>query len=155
MSSEARFFANVLTLILTDGALVGACIFAWLKGRSAERYGASIYCLAAVASSAFELWSRQNVPVLPTLIFDMVVAIAFLVLAVRYNSLWLGAAMIIKGVQLALHAVHFTDQAEQYVAGGSLYALSLDAVSIAISATLIGGTFASIRARRLSAPSPS
>jgi hypothetical protein len=83
-----------------------------------------------------------------TLFLDAPVAVVFLVLAIRYNSLWLGAAMMFKGVQLSLHATHLTDEADSKIAGANVYSLELCFVSLLISAALIGGTFAAIRERR-------
>jgi hypothetical protein len=148
MSSEARLSLNILTFLVVDGALIGACIFAWLKGRPAERYGALAYALAALASLALSVLAKWEMPMLPTLGLDGLVAVVFLVLAVRYNNLWLGAAMMLKGVQLGLHATHLTTGADPRWAGANLYYLELCLVSVLISATLFAGTLAGMRERR-------
>jgi hypothetical protein len=148
MTPEARFLLNLATFLLTEGAFIGACIFAWLKGRSAERYGGSLYAVSAAATLAFQISTGQDIPMVPMLILDSVVAVGFLILAIRYNNLWLGAAMMIKGLQLALHATHLTDAEDPHWGGANVYRLSLSAISLFISCTIIGGTFASIRLRR-------
>jgi hypothetical protein len=148
MSSEARLFLNLLTYLVVDGALIGACAFAWLKGRPAERYGALAYVLAALASLAIQAVGKWSMPMLPTLGLDSLVALVFLVLALRYNNLWLGAAMMLKGVQLGLHATHLTVGSDSRLAGANLYYLELCVVSVLISATLFAGTLAGMRERR-------
>ncbi len=60
--------------------------------------------------------------------------------------------MMIKGVQLAMHATHLTDADDPHFAGMNLYAVSLDLINLMISFTIIGGTLASTRARRKAAP---
>ncbi len=131
--------------------MLGACIFAWVKGRAAERYGAALYFFSCVVALVMEFMVGSALPI-TELLFDGVVAAGFLILAIRYNSLWLGAAMMIKGVQLAMHATHLTDADDPHFAGMNLYAVSLDLINLMISFTIIGGTLASTRARRKAAP---
>jgi hypothetical protein len=154
MTSEARLLLNVAIVLLVDGVLVAACLYAWIKGTAAERYSALLYGLAALGTLVFEVATRQALPVMPMLALDAAVAIGFLVFAIRYNSLWLGAAMMLKGAQLALHGFHLTDLEDARFAGMNLYAVFLDLISLLISSAIIGGTRASLRARRrLAAPS--
>ncbi len=147
MSSEARFLIN--TIVVGIGILlpVASCIFAWVKGGKAERHGASLFFAAGMGTLTFEMLTHQATPVIAELTLDSTVAIGFLVLAIRYNNLWVGAAMMIKGLQLAVHATHLTDDADPMFAGFNLYAASLNLISLVLCLILIGGTFASIRRR--------
>jgi|WetSurMetagenome_2_1015567.scaffolds.fasta_scaffold750080_1 hypothetical protein len=147
MSSEARFLINVIGFALVDGLLIVACVFAWLKGGAAERYGASLYFLSALLSLAVAVLTRDSYPIVPMLVFEGLVALGFLALAVRYNSLWLGAAMMLKGAQLALHASHLTDNTEAKIGIFKAYPLLLNGISIAISLSILFGTVASLKAR--------
>ncbi len=150
MTSEARLFYNLLIVASIDGLLIGSCLFAWLKGGSPERFGATLYFVSAVLSLGVALLTGNDYPVVPMLVFEGLVALGFLALAVRYNSLWLGAAMMLKGAQLALHASHLTDNSDARIGIFKAYPLLLDAISIAISVTILFGTLASLRARRRS-----
>jgi hypothetical protein len=147
MTSEARLFVNIAVIGLGEGLMLGACIFAWIKGRAAERYGAALYFFSCVVALVMEFVVGTELP-LTELLFDGFVAAGFLILAIRYNSLWLGAAMMIKGVQLAMHATHLTDADDPHFAGLNLYAVALDLINLLISFTIIGGTLASMRSRR-------
>jgi len=148
MTSEARFFANMVVLSLAYGGMVGVCVFAWVKGRPAERYGATVFLASSLIIVGLEIWTGQSVPVVPEVLLDTAVAVAFLVLAIRYNNLWLGAAMIIKGVQLAINGSHLTELDDVKFAGFDLYAALLNLISLLILLIFFAATLASVRARR-------
>lgn len=147
MSSEARFFINVVGFALVDGLLILSCALAWLKGGAAERWGATLYFGSAVISVAIAFVTHNSYAEAPMLVFEGLVAIGFLALAIRYNSLWLGAAMMLKGAQLALHASHLTEGTDARIGQVKFYPLALDAISISISLTLLYGVIAGVRAR--------
>jgi hypothetical protein len=148
MTSEALLVLNWTVVILGNGLLVGSCVFAWLNGRPAERYGALVYFVSALLDLPIILITHKTLPIEQELFIDGLAAVGFLFLAVRYNSLWLGAVMMLKGVQLALHASHLTEGADLHIGKMNVYAVALDAVAFLISMALIGGTMASMRARR-------
>jgi hypothetical protein len=147
MTSEARFLVNLFAEVAIWGGIVGVCVFAWLKGRPAERYGSAVFTASSVGAFAFELLTGQDIPLAPEMFMDTGVAAAFLLLAIRYNNLWLGAAMIVKGLQLALHATHLTDMDDQVVAGFNLYTASLNLIAIVILFIFLTATITSIRLR--------
>lgn len=151
MTSEARFIFNVATLVLLLGVLIATLTLAWLKGRPAERYGSTIYAISFFGSMALQVVTGQSLPIVPELFLDTLVAMGFLVLAIAYNNLWLGGAMMIKGVQLAMHATHLTDQADPKFLGLNMYVVGLDLVSLMILMTMLGGVLASMKARRAGA----
>ena len=62
MTSEARFILNVGVAVLLLGVLLTSLVLAWLKGRPAERYGASIYALSVGGTTAIELITGQSLP---------------------------------------------------------------------------------------------
>ncbi len=148
MTSEARLFANILVVGLADGGPIAVCVFAWLKGRTAERFGSTLYLASCLATVALGFASGQKLPTLAEFVLDLIVSAGFLYLAIRYNNLWLGAAMMIKGLQLGLHAMHMTDLDDARFAGANVYLLLLDFVGMLISLTIFLGTLASIRERR-------
>ena len=128
--------------------IVVACLFSWIKGSIGERLGAAVFGLAALGTLAAEMITHQATPVVGELLLDTVEAIAFLALAIRYNNLWLGAAMMVKGIQLAIHATHLTDGEDPMFLGFNLYAASLNLLSDLMSLSLIAATIAAMRQRR-------
>ncbi len=146
-TSEARFLINAIVVPLGIALPIGTCVFAWFKGGGAERYGAALFWISGLGTLGFEMVTGQATPVLEELFLDMAVAIGFLALSIRYNNLWLGAAMMVKGLQLAVHSTHLTDGEDPYLAGFNLYAASLNLISLLICGILIGGTVSSIRRR--------
>ncbi len=148
MHMGARFLINAALFLVLGGGMIGVCAFALVKGRPAERYGAAMYGLAVLLSFAIEGVTGEAIPVLPLLLLDGLVAVGFLFLSIRYNNLWLGAAMMIKGVQLAVHATHLTDVDDPYFAGLNMYGAALDLVSLMILLTILGATLATVAERR-------
>ena len=143
----------VLTLFAVFfGGLVIVCILAWLKGRPAERYGATYYLVSVAGTTALELITGKATPAVPELFLDASVAICFLWLAIRYNNLWLGGAMMVKGLQLALHSIHLTDGTDPSVGGVNLYAAGLSLISFTIVTIIGAGTVVGIVERRRGLP---
>ncbi len=147
MTSEARFLINAVVVPLGILLPVATTLFAWFKGGPAERYGASVFCTSVLGTVSFELLTGQSTPVMEELFLDTGVAIGFLALSILFNNMWLGGAMIIKGLQLAVHATHLTDGEDPTFLGFNLYAASLNLISLLICLILIGGTVSSIRRR--------
>ena len=84
--------------------LTGACLFAWLKGGPAERAGASLIGAAWVGSLAVQSLTPAASHEIYLLIFDFLLAFGLLAIAIRFASFWLGVAMVLQGLVLALHA---------------------------------------------------
>jgi hypothetical protein len=96
-------FANTSLLILWASGIAVTSFALW-KGGPAERIGASLNLLCAIATElAHMIWVPEDA-VLPLLMIDFALAFGFLMLAVRFASIWLGAAMILQAVQFSLHA---------------------------------------------------
>ena len=141
----------VITLI---GLALLAAVFAlamW-KGDVAARLGAAAYAGAWLLTIGVELYTN-SIPFALILSLDTFVATAFLVLAIRYNSLWLGAGMMLQGVQLGMHAMYFTSTPDTTFMGFNLFALVLNLISLVILITIagaVGGTlYKRVRHRRL------
>jgi hypothetical protein len=83
------------------------------------------------------------------LAFDGLLAVGFLVVAVRYSSLWLGGAMMCQAVAFGAHAMRMSDGARIYWHGANVYILIINIASYLVLAVLIGGVLATIRRRRL------
>jgi hypothetical protein len=147
MTSGARFLIDTVVVDGSIALLVGSCLFAWIKGGAAERWGALLYAGATLLTMGFELATGQSTPVVEELFLDTAEAAGFLALAVCYNNLWVGVAMMVKGMQLAIHATHLTDGEDPMFLGFNLYAAGLNLDSLLICLILAGGTFAAMRQR--------
>lgn len=100
-----RFLPWAITAIM-----VAVCALAWLKGGTAERIGAGLIAGFWVFQDSLQTLAGSfaaSLPLvqLPILLGDFILATGFLVLALRFASLWLGVAMLAQGAQLGAHAI--------------------------------------------------
>lgn len=122
--------------------LVLSCGFAIWKGDTPERAGAVLiavtWALTLVASSV----THSYLPATAFLASDGLMALGLLVLAVRFSNWWMGAAMLLQAVVLALHAAYFaaekTDLSRRilwdYVAGKNIASVLLLVIIVAATA---------------------
>lgn len=148
MNSEARLILNIAIVALFPIAIISVSIYAWLRGRSAERFGSLLYAAAFMTAMALYITLGLERSVVPVLLLDAFAALGFLVLAFRYNSLWLGLAMILQGIVLGLHSTHLTEVEDPQVFGMSLYATLQNLISLGMLATFAGATALAQRERR-------
>lgn len=139
---------NILTVLGLALLAAGCCGFAMVKGGPAERYGAGIYGLAWFGVAGYEFFSGQAAPSVPILGFDLAVAIGFLVLAVRFNSLWLGAAMIMQGAVFGLHVSRLTEDTEPRLFGLHFYVLAMNVISVLILFVMVGAALTTQHRRK-------
>jgi hypothetical protein len=93
--------------------LFAACLFAFAKGGSAERWGAILIgiswlggdSLSFLLKGVFSIHARE----LTLLAMDAVLALGLLLLAFRYAKMWLGVAMLMLSGELALHGAVMGD----------------------------------------------
>src|SRR3954467_14350730 len=90
--------------------LVTAALALW-KGGPPERLGVIIY---VVINVVFQVASTQDARSLlysyETLGADLLIATGFLIVALRYSSLWLAGAMVAQGLATAIHGFHLEDE---------------------------------------------
>jgi hypothetical protein len=92
--------------ILAQAATVATVGFALWKGDRATRAAAVAFGLLDVATFIVNPTFRNIASETILLVIDFICAVTFLLLAVRYASLWLGAAMIFQAAQFSLHAYY-------------------------------------------------
>jgi hypothetical protein len=92
--------------ILAQAATVATVGFALWKGDRATRAAAVAFGLLDVATFVVNPNFHNIASETMLLVIDFVCAVTFLLLAVRYASLWLGAAMIFQAAQFSLHAYY-------------------------------------------------
>lgn len=125
-----------LTPIVGWLVLLGTCLFAWIKGAAPERFGAALLLAGTIAALLIQLTLPVHARVTPTLIGEGVLALGFLILAIRYAILWLGAAMILQGAQFSLHAFYLVMERER----DFLFAVVTNLVTLAIILCILIGT---------------
>jgi hypothetical protein len=124
--------------------LLGTCLYAWFKGAAPERIGAALLLLGTIAALLFQTTMSETGRVTPTLIGEGLLAMGFLILAIRYASLWLGGAMILQGIQFSLHAFYIVMERSH----DWLFAAVTNLVTFGIiGCILLGTTLAWRRAR--------
>lgn len=129
----------IIALLLT------ICGLALLKGGVSERWTAAVLLgNQTVESSAYLLLrlSHDAVPIL-TLVLDGVVALALLVLAMKFVKIWLGIAMLLQSVLLGLHGAVMADFGLPY----STYSIANNVTLTVLLVLLLGATLIAWRER--------
>ncbi len=86
------------------GLILFSVAFAWWKGGRPERVGSMFNGVIAIGVTVLQASLHESLHTLPILIADGLLAMGFLVLAIRYASLWLGAAMILQAIGFMMHS---------------------------------------------------
>lgn len=146
-------------------ALVFCCGLAVWKGDLATRAGAiliiSTWLITVVAFSFTRAhFPRGIIPVNAFLASDAILAVGLLLLALRFSNWWMGAAMILQAIGLALNAVYFSiDKSELDLKVLDSLVLGKNLASAAMLLVILAATVANVLRRRgrsepLSAPQP-
>ena len=125
--------------------LLATFAFALWKGSLAERIGASMNAAAGFVVIALDQILPPDLRSIAQLVIDAGLAAGFLFLAIRWASLWLGAAMILQAVQFSLHAYYMVT--ETPTAGDWMFARINNADTTLINLVIIGATVVAIRKR--------
>jgi hypothetical protein len=87
-----------------------ACAFAYWKGGAAERLGSVVILCATLVPFLTRALAPADLSRVLDLVVDGLVGAAFLVLVLRYGSVWLGVTMLLYAVQFALHSFYFVTE---------------------------------------------
>lgn len=134
MSAYALFLI-MLAFCLASG------VFALVKGGTPERIGAAIILANLVAVGANDVILHDQRVLLA---IDGLTAMALLPITLRYASVWLGAVMLLYGLQFGLHAFYFVLERPK----DALHVWVNNANFFTISAALAIGTVLSLTRRR-------
>ncbi|MDO8798949.1 hypothetical protein [Phenylobacterium sp.] len=137
---------NSLLVIGLWLTVLAACVFALVKGGPAERFGGALTLAISLSFLTVNALLPEQARPIPHLVLDGVLAVGFLFLAVRYASLWIGAVMLLQGIQFSLHAYFFVTK----LTPGVTYAVVNNAVTIGTIVGLLCGTVVASRRERLS-----
>jgi hypothetical protein len=102
---SGKIFLHVGFAMLV-GVLFGVFLFAMWKGDLPERIGAAVNLGAGLIATGFQFVLDPDAQSIALLAVDAALAASFLFLALRYASLWLGAALLLQAVQFSLHAYY-------------------------------------------------
>lgn len=120
-------------------ATLGVLALAWLKGGPPERYGATLkVATSLIALGVHHLLNQDSISG-ALLTADGLLAVGFLALAIRYASLWLGAAMLLQAGQFSLHAWYLVNGLER----NYVYAVTNNLVTVGILVCILVGTLIS------------
>ena len=141
------FFTNPYTQFgLFD--LFLCCGFALWKGGPAERIGGLMVGASWLGADIAWALSGQPAPAILLFVSDGLISMGLLYIAIRYSSIWLGAAMLFRAVEFALHAIQMTDADIPRWHGMNLYLWANNSLNHLVLWTLAGGTIATMSKRR-------
>jgi hypothetical protein len=131
-------------------ALFGCCGLALWKGGPAEKGGAILLLVTWLAPMIELATAKTYILAGPFMLSDVVMAAGLLILAIRYSSLWMGAAMLVQAIVLSLHAGYFgADRADRSPHVLHLYVLGKNLASASLLIIILGATVTSIVQRNL------
>jgi len=116
---------------------------AWWRGGHPERLGASLMVIAGVAVPIAHHLLPTSKASVALLMIDAAMAAGFLGLAIRYASLWLGAAMLLQAMQFSLHAFYIVIEK----AHDRLYSIINNLDTIGVILCVLVGTLIAWRRR--------
>jgi len=123
--------------------LVAILVVAFLKGGLAERFGALLVLISAAAAMAIHVLAPRDLQPTLLLMDEAFLALGFLLLALRYTSVWLGGAMILQAVQFSLHAYYLVGELPR----NRTYAIINNVDTIGVLACILVGTLLAWRKR--------
>lgn len=129
--------------ILWAAIAVTFIVSVWLGGL-AERLAGTFVLVGAFFALSIHTFAPPGLHPIGLLTGEALLAGGFLVLALRYASLWLGGAMILQAVQFSLHAWYMVAERPH----DRLYSIVNNLDTGAILLCILAGTFAAARRRR-------
>jgi len=129
-------------------ALFVTTVFVALKGGPPERLGTAMIVVAWVGSIVAHALTHGMFSYGWLMVFDGLLAVGFLIVAVRYSSLWLGGAMICQAISFGSYAFRLTDNARTVWRGQNVLIVVNNVISYLVLFILVGGTIATIQRRR-------
>jgi hypothetical protein len=142
-------------------ALFVCCGLAIWKGGAPERGGALMILVTWLGATLIQAVAKAYILPILFLVSDAVLAAGLLLLAIRYSSLWMGAAMLLQAIGLSLHAAYFAAEKADlsrhtlwlYIAGKNVASFAM--LLVILAAGIVAWRKRSLRAagsRTASAP---
>jgi len=124
-------------------AILALVLFAWVKGGQAERLGGAAVVASALVAFLIHRLLPDGIQPVALLADEAALAAAFLVLAMRFVSPWIGVAMILQAVQFSLHAFYLVVERPH----DTLYKAVNNVNTIGVLLCILFGTMAVMRKR--------
>ncbi len=132
-----------LVLLVFWTCLVGIVVFAWWRGGAPERIAATAVLVGAVVVELIHVVIPKAAQPAALLLTEGMLALTFLLSALRYVRTWLGIAMVLEGIQFSLHAYFFVaNERHNY-----FYSLVNNLITIGVLLCLGVGAFLAGRKR--------
>ena len=128
--------------------MLATTVFALWKGGPPERLGAATIIVVWIGTVIAQALPPPAYSDISLLVSDGLAAVGFLVVAIRFSSLWLGGAMMCEAVAFVAHAMRLSDNERTHWHGANVYVLVVNVSSYLVLSVLIGGAIATIRRRR-------
>ena len=128
--------------------LFATTVFVAWKGGPPERIGTAMILFAWVGTIVAEALAHAMFSLTWLMVFDGLLAVGFLIIAVRYSSLWLGGAMICQAISFGSYAFRLIDNTRAVWRGQHALIVINNLISYLVLFILIGGTIATILRRR-------
>ena len=119
------------------------CALAWVRGSAAERWGSGIVLVGSIAAALIQILLRGRPEAIALLFSEGLYSFAFLMLALRYTSPWLGGAMLLQALQFGLHAYYIVAERRHDLTFGLVNNFN----SIGVLLCILFGIFAAERRR--------
>jgi hypothetical protein len=128
-----------LFLIVSLALIFSVCLFAIAKGGPAERSAGIVVAVSTIVVEVIHMTAPRELQGVLLLATDGFIGGAFLLLALRHASLWLGGALLLQAMQFSLHAYYFVTGVRR----GNTYALinNLDSAGVLLC-ILVGSVIA-------------
>lgn len=123
-------------------ALVAICGLAVWKGSAPVRMGGVLILATWIGTLiASSIAGAHHLSPIGFLISDATLAAGLLILALRFSSWWMGAAMLLQAMTLSFHAAYFAaDKTEISFDLEDLYVLGMNLASVAMLVVLLTAT---------------
>lgn len=136
-------------LLVFWAVFLSVVLFAWWRGGAPERIAAFALLGTAVLVEVIHGVAPKPAQAALLLLMDGVLALTFLLSAMRYVRPWLGVAVVLEGVQFSLHAYFFVaDEPHNY-----FYVIVNNLITIGVLLCVAVGTWLNHRRKGSSAAS--
>lgn len=90
--------------------ILAVCVFAYVKGERAERWGALVVLSGSIYALMINMLTPKGIQPALLLLGEGAMGVAYLMMAMRYPAAWLGVVVLLQAIQCSLHAYYFVGQ---------------------------------------------
>lgn len=123
--------------------LLAIFLAAVFKGGPAEKSGAALVLVASIATMSVHLIAAKITHSYLLLAIDGLTAVAFLLIALRFTSAWIGVAVLLLAAQFSLHAYYLVAERPH----DRLYSIVNNLNTLGVLGSILVGTLIAWRKR--------